>query len=254
MTIGGTQLASRRPANPTRSPAQVWLAATRSSLSTSAAERATATAPASSSSRPRRGFGAVQRGGVQPGDGELAEQRQDEPVHVAAVVVDRPRRDGPHALAPFEPPVQQLGHGPLVVASVSAGGRLCHQARLKQLGLGPGRGRPALAELLAGHRVAAEVDDDPPTSCLACRSRVPLATAPEDTRLPSGYHEASKASTSGPLTWSVGSPRSDSNRRPSDYETDVRRRSGWLQTDLDCSRWMPRRFKRLQTDTEGSSG
>jgi hypothetical protein len=38
------------------------------------------------------------------------------------------------------------------------------------------------------------------------------------------------------LTWSVGSPRSGSNRRPSDYETDARRRSGRLQTDLACSR------------------
>jgi hypothetical protein len=44
------------------------------------------------------------------------------------------------------------------------------------------------------------------------------------------------------------SPRSDSNRRPSDYETDARRRSGRLQTDLACSRWMPRRSRRIQTD------
>jgi hypothetical protein len=70
------------------------------------------------------GVEAVQCCGVQPSDGELAERRKDEPVHVAPVVVDRPRRDGPHALAPFEPAVQQLGHGPLAVASVLAGGRL----------------------------------------------------------------------------------------------------------------------------------
>jgi hypothetical protein len=33
-----------------------------------------------------------------------------------------------------------LGHGPLAVASVLAGGRFSDQASLKQLGLGPGRG------------------------------------------------------------------------------------------------------------------
>ena len=36
-----------------------------------------------------------------------------------------------------------------------------------------------------------------------------------------------------PLTWS---PRGDSNPRPAEYESDVRRRSGWLQKDLACSR------------------
>src|SRR5215218_8972755 len=108
------------------------------------------------------GVEAVQCGRVQPSDGELAEYREDEPVHVAPVVVDRPRRDGPHALAPLEPAVQQLGHGPLAVASVLAGGRLGDQAGLQQLGFGPGGGRPTLAELLAGHRVAADVEDDPP--------------------------------------------------------------------------------------------
>src|SRR4030095_14308305 len=42
--------------------------------------------------------------------------------------------------------------------------------------------------------------------------------------------------------------------RPSDYETDARRRSGRLQTDLACSRWMARRSRRLQTATEGPAG
>src|SRR5919106_6758437 len=39
---------------------------------------------------------------------------------------------------------------------------------------------------------------------------------------------------------------------PSDCESDVRRRSGWLKKDLACSRWMPRRSRRLQTDPDGS--
>ena len=50
------------------------------------------------------------------------------------------------------------------------------------------------------------------------------------------------------------SPRSDSNRRPSDYETDARRRPGRLQTDRACSRWTSRRSRRLPTDPEGSTG
>jgi hypothetical protein len=44
------------------------------------------------------------------------------------------------------------------------------------------------------------------------------------------------------------SPRRDSNPRPSDYETDARRRPGRLQTDRACSRWMPRRSRRIQKD------
>lgn len=43
-------------------------------------------------------------------------------------------------------------------------------------------------------------------------------------------------------------------RRPSAYETDTRRRHGRLQTDLTCSRWTPRRYRQLQTDSEGSPG
>jgi hypothetical protein len=43
-------------------------------------------------------------------------------------------------------------------------------------------------------------------------------------------------------------PRDGAKRtrtRPSDYETDARRRSGRLQTDLASSRWIPRRSRRL---------
>src|SRR5215207_4173428 len=50
------------------------------------------------------------------------------------------------------------------------------------------------------------------------------------------------------------SPRRDSNPRPSEYETDARRRPGRLQTDRGCSRWMLRRSRGLPTDPEGSSG
>src|SRR5215218_4065934 len=42
--------------------------------------------------------------------------------------------------------------------------------------------------------------------------------------------------------------RSDSNRRPSDYESDAPRRPGWLQTDGACSRWMCYRSRRIQKD------
>jgi hypothetical protein len=45
-----------------------------------------------------------------------------------------------------------------------------------------------------------------------------------------------------------------SNRRPSDYEPDARRRPGRHQTDLACSRWIPRRSRRIQVGPVRSSG
>jgi hypothetical protein len=50
----------------------------------------------------------------------------------------------------------------------------------------------------------------------------------------------------------AGARGGDSNPRPFDYESDVRRRSGLLKTDLACSGWMPCRSRRLQTDPDGS--
>jgi hypothetical protein len=38
------------------------------------------------------------------------------------------------------------------------------------------------------------------------------------------------------------------------YESDAPRRPGRLQTDRACSRWMPRRSRRLPTDPDGSTG
>src|SRR5512132_81030 len=56
-------------------------------------------------------------------------------------------------------------------------------------------------------------------------------------------------------TWDDGwSPRRGFEPSTSDYETDARRRPGWLQTDRACLRWLPRRSRRLPTATEGSSG
>ena len=53
---------------------------------------------------------------------------------------------------------------------------------------------------------------------------------------------------------STSRPTSHRNRRPSDYETDARRRPGRLRMDLACSRCLPRRSRRLQMDPDGSSG
>jgi hypothetical protein len=47
------------------------------------------------------------------------------------------------------------------------------------------------------------------------------------------------------VAWSV---RSNSGRRPSDYETDARRRPRRHQTDLACSGWVARRSRRIQKD------
>jgi hypothetical protein len=49
-------------------------------------------------------------------------------------------------------------------------------------------------------------------------------------------------------------PQVEPEPRPSDYESDVRRRPGRLQTDRACSRWMPRRSRWLPTDPDRSSG
>src|SRR5215217_5605553 len=48
-------------------------------------------------------------------------------------------------------------------------------------------------------------------------------------RLPSGCQKSKQSNRSRPLTWSDGSPRRDSNPRPSDYESDALplRHSGW---------------------------
>jgi len=46
----------------------------------------------------------------------------------------------------------------------------------------------------------------------------------------------------------------DSNPQPPDPSPGALRRSGRIQTDLACSRWMPRRSGRIQTGPVGSSG
>jgi hypothetical protein len=111
------------------------------------------------------GVEGVQGGGVQPADLEPAEAGQDRAVDVAAVGGHGGRRDRPHAQAPFQPALDQLGHGLGLAAPVLAGGDLGQQLGLDQPG--PLHGRPALAgdlaadpALAAGEGVAAGVDLD----------------------------------------------------------------------------------------------
>ena len=68
-----------------------------------------------------------------------------------------------------------------------------------------------------------------------------------DRRLPPRGQQCKKI----PSDLRFWSPRRDSNPRPSDYETDARRRPGRRQTDRACSRWLRCRSRRLPTDTEG---
>lgn len=63
----------------------------------------------------------VQGGGIEPAELKLAEGRPDGPVDVATVGGHGGRRDGPDALAPFQPAVQQLGHRPVGRGAVLAG-------------------------------------------------------------------------------------------------------------------------------------
>src|SRR5919106_1209900 len=64
--------------------------------------------------------------------------------------------------SPFAPRVQQLGHGLVAGGPVLAGPGLPDQPGFELAGLGSGPGRTGLLALLAGERVAAGVDDDPP--------------------------------------------------------------------------------------------
>ena len=96
-------------------------------------------------------------------------------------------RDRPHAQAPLQPALDQLGHGLGLAAAVLAGGDLGQQLGLDLLGLL--HGGPALAgdlaadpALAAGERVTAGVDldleavavlalsDHGGTLCWSCRS------------------------------------------------------------------------------------
>jgi hypothetical protein len=63
---------------------------------------------------------------------------------------------------PFAPGVQQLGHRLVPSGPMLAGPGLPDEAGFELAGLGPGLGRAGLLALLAGERVAAGVDDDPP--------------------------------------------------------------------------------------------
>jgi hypothetical protein len=81
--------------------------------------------------------------------------------------------------------------------------------------------------------------------------------------LPRSWSPPSSAGATVPVASSTRSttaggsqPICESSPRPTTfrYEPDARRRPGRLQTDLACSRWMPRRSSRLLRDPEGSSG
>jgi hypothetical protein len=64
--------------------------------------------------------------------------------------------------SPFAPGVQQLGHGLVADGPVLAGPGFPDEAGFELAGLGSGLDRAGLLAFLAGERVAAGVDDDPP--------------------------------------------------------------------------------------------
>ena len=87
------------------------------------------------------GVEGVQGGGVQPAELELAEGGPDGAVDVAAVGGHRGGRDGPDALAPLQPALQQLGDGPVGRAAVLAGADLGDAAGPRPAWPRPGRRR-----------------------------------------------------------------------------------------------------------------
>jgi hypothetical protein len=111
------------------------------------------------------------------------------------------------------------------------GHRLCDLADLRQ----PDREVPAVVDQIM-----------PPT-------RASLAASTATVRCDCRWHgrtnalvEPSELPADVPsVAWSV---RSNSGRRPSDYETDARRRTRRHQTDLACSGWVARRSRRIQKD------
>jgi hypothetical protein len=115
-----------------------------------------------------------------------------------------------------------------------------------------------------GHSVSPWSPVDPSTS-RAWAGRVTMRHrgryAPHSVRSPNGHstwadarlgpvrrHPRQRPSVTTrlrPPTWGL-EPEEDSNPRPSDYETNARRRTGRLQPDRACSGWMPRRSRRIE--------
>jgi hypothetical protein len=89
------------------------------------------------------GVEGVQGGGIQLADLEPAPAGQDRAVDVAPVGSHGGRRDRPHAQAPFQPALDQLGDGLGLAAPVLAGGDLGEQLGFDLLG--PLHRGPALA-------------------------------------------------------------------------------------------------------------
>jgi hypothetical protein len=83
-------------------------------------------------------------------------------VGVAAIVDQGVGGDGAHGRAPLEPGFEEVGDSLAGGAAVLAGADLANQAGFELAGLGLGRGGAGLLALLAGERVTAGVDDDPP--------------------------------------------------------------------------------------------
>jgi hypothetical protein len=103
----------------------------------------------------------------------------------------------------------------------------------------------------------------PPPPGLPTPARLPAqlqpagpGLAPPAHRLALTHQHASLSTTRilRPAGRRVGQTRGGIRPRPSDYESDAPRRSGRLQTDRACSRWMPRRSRQLPRATERSSG
>jgi hypothetical protein len=104
----------------------------------------------------------VDGGGVDAAEPQLTDGRDDLVLDQAAVAEHGALGDLALAGSPFAPGVQQLGHGLVAGGPVLAGPCLPDEPGFELAGPGAGPGRAGLLALLAGERVAAGVDDDPP--------------------------------------------------------------------------------------------
>jgi hypothetical protein len=105
---------------------------------------------------------AVEGGGIHAAEPQIPQRRVDLVLDEAAVAEHGALGDLALAGSPFAPGVQQLGHGLVAGRPVLAGPGLPDQLRFELTGLGLGLGRAGLLALLAGERITAGVDDDPP--------------------------------------------------------------------------------------------
>jgi hypothetical protein len=192
---------------------------------------------------------------VYPADGHQPGSPTDDKTRSASC------RQRSHRRCPPQPPRRRPGGRP---AAPSWPGRRCPGGQLVLIGLGPTPNdafTPSTPWTVTTPRYWVMVRPSIPgvvvmsIAILLQRSRRSVGLGPrlDGGRLAVNRRRSGRTDVDA-LNQGLGAQRSDPNPRPSDSESDARRRPGRLPTDLACSRWMARRPRRTPTDPERSSG